>query len=57
VGLVPEERREAGWRVEPREAKPVDGAVATNECGRLQVADQPIILDPHRPPLLSVGPY
>src|SRR5205085_8445125 len=55
VDLVPEERREARGRVEPRQAQPVDGTVAANERGRLHIADQPVILDPHGPPLVSAA--
>ena len=47
VALVAEERREACARVEAGEAEPVDRAVATYESGRLQVADEAVVLDPH----------
>ncbi len=50
VALVPEQRGEARARVEAREAEPVDRAVAPDERRRLQVADQPVVLDPHQSP-------
>jgi hypothetical protein len=43
-----EEGREAGVRVEPREAEPVDGAVRADEGGRLGVADDRVVFDPER---------
>ena len=45
VILGAEEGGEAGARVEAREATPVDGAVAADERHRLEVADQPVVLD------------
>ena len=44
-----EQRREARARVEAREAAPVDRPVAADERGGLQVADEGVVLDPHRP--------
>ena len=44
---VAEQRGEAGARVEAREAAPVDRAVAADERGGLQVADQRVVLDSH----------
>ena len=48
VALVPEQGGEARARVEAREAEPVDRAVAPDERRGLQVADQPVVLDPHQ---------
>ena len=48
VGLVAEQRGEAGGRVEPREAQPVDRAVAAHQRRGLRVADQGVVLDPQR---------
>ena len=53
VALVPEQRGEAGARVEAREAEPVDRAVPPDECRGLQVADQAVVLDPHHSPPVS----
>jgi hypothetical protein len=39
VALVPEQRREARTRVEAREAKPIDGTVASDESRRMRVPD------------------
>ena len=41
---VAEQRGEERARVEARQAQPVDGAVATDERSRLQVADEPVVL-------------
>jgi len=40
-----QQRREDGWRVEPRCAEPVDRAVVSHQSSGLQIADQPMILD------------
>ena len=40
---VAEKRGKAGWRVEPRKAKPVDGAVTSDERGGAAVADQGVV--------------
>ena len=40
-----EQRREAGRRVEARQAEPVDRAVAADQSRRHQIADQTVILD------------
>ena len=53
VLLVPEQRGEAGARVEAREAEPVDRAVPPDERRGLQVADQAVVLDPHHSPPVS----
>ena len=45
VGLA-EQRGEAGARVEPREAAPVDRPRPADERRRLQVAEQRVVLDP-----------
>ena len=45
VVLGAEDGGEAGARVEAREATPVDGAGAADERHRLEVADQPVVLD------------
>lgn len=45
VVLAAEERGEAGTGIEARQAQPVDGPVAADECGGLQVADERIVLD------------
>ncbi len=42
---VPEERGEAGGRVEARQAQPVDGPVAADEPAGHQVADDRIVFD------------
>ena len=42
---VAEQRGEERARVEARQAQPVDGAVTADERGRLQVADEPVVLD------------
>ena len=54
VVLGAEERREAGVRVEPGEARPVDRTVVAHEDSRMEVPDKPVILDADRqtvPPL------
>ena len=43
-----EQGREAGARVEPGPAQPVDGAVAANQGRRLAVPDQRVVLDAQR---------
>ena len=43
---VTENGGEAGAGVEARKARPVDRAVTSDECCRLQVADQAVVLDP-----------
>ena len=48
VLLRPDEGGEAGARVEPREAEPVDRPLARDERGGLEVADQPVVLDARR---------
>ncbi len=48
VALVSEERGEAGRRVEPRHAQPVDGAVAPHQSRGLGVADERVVLDAER---------
>ena len=53
VLLVPQQRGEAGARVEAREAEPVDRAVSPDERRGLQVADQAVVLDPHHTPPVS----
>ena len=40
-----EECREAGARVKARPAKPVDRAVATDQCCGLAVANERVVLD------------
>ena len=42
---VAEERGEQRSRVEARQAEPVDRAVAADERGGLQIADEPVVLD------------
>ena len=44
---VAEQRGEARARVEARQAQPVDRAVAADQRGRLGVADERVVLDPH----------
>src|SRR5262249_36441625 len=41
----PEERREHGSRIEAREAKPVDRSFAAHERRRLEITDEPVVLD------------
>jgi hypothetical protein len=49
AGLRPAEQRgEARRRVEARQTQPVDRAVAADEGGGLQVADDRVVLDPRR---------
>lgn len=45
VPRVPEEGGEAGGRVEPRGAPPVDRSVPADESGGLKVADEGVVLD------------
>ena len=45
VLLRADERREARARVEARKAEPVDAAVAVDEGGALQVAEERVVLD------------
>ena len=48
VLLRPDQGGEAGARVEPREAEPVDRPLARDERGGLEVADEPVVLDARR---------
>jgi hypothetical protein len=41
-----QQRRKAGGGVKVRKAEPVDGPVATNQRGSVQVADDGVVLDP-----------
>ena len=45
VLVVAEEGREAGARVEPRQAQPVDRAVPADEARRVRVADERVVLE------------
>ena len=49
LALVAEQGGEAGAGVEARDAEPVDRAVAAHERRRLEVAEEAVVLDPHRP--------
>ena len=51
-----EQRGEAGARVEPGQAEPVDRARAGDERCRLQVADQRVVLDPHGSKCVQLRP-
>ena len=54
VVLGAEDGRQAGGGVEAREAEPVERSVAAHQCGRLQVTDEPVVLDgPRHLPLLD----
>ena len=48
VVVVAEQAREAGGRVEPRQAEPVDRAVLADQRGGVPVADEGIVLDRQR---------
>ena len=60
LGVV-EDRREHAGAVEPRQAEPVDRPVQADQGGRLQVAEQGVVLDPaghQAAALVSMGdPY
>ncbi len=48
LSSLAEEGGEAGGRVEARQAQPVDGSVAADERGGVQVSHERVILDPGR---------
>src|SRR5213078_3087046 len=45
IFLVTEQRSKARRRIEPRETKPIDAAVATHQRARLRVTEKRIVLD------------
>jgi hypothetical protein len=44
----PEESRETGVRIKPRPTQPIDGAIATDQCRCLAVADERVVFNTQR---------
>src|SRR5690606_40600536 len=55
VAVVAEQTGEAGGGVEPGQAEPVDGTVPADQCRRLHVTDERVVLDPHALTLASAA--